>query len=364
LTTENALTEVRRWILLTDKWQQFPRLARALRAQAALNGGAWLISEEERARLVQDGDEPAIFAYEPYRVAVAGRSDIRDPITRAVAEQYENWPYPPWTRITVPPASSLRDDVRKIDPDGADAVPDTPQILIAGCGTGREVAFWAVSCPDARITAIDISASSLRYAETRCAALGLHKIEFLQLDLHRATALMRSFDIIACSGVLHHLPDPEHGWAVLLEVLKPRGLMRVMVYSKIARLRISALRSAFPDLINQPIDGDMLREIRRRVITRFPDIAPFLHFYTLSGACDLLAHRHEDPFDVSRLRQVIDRFGLKLLGFQFYGAHRRAQYRKEFPDDPLCRNFLSVAAFEKKHPLTFITMYDIWCRKP
>ncbi len=62
------------------------------------------------------------------------------------------------------------------------------------------------------------------------------------MDLHDVAALGRPFDgQILCSGVLHHLPDPERGWAALNAALKPGGVMRIMrVYSKIARLRACA----------------------------------------------------------------------------------------------------------------------------
>jgi SAM-dependent methyltransferase len=53
--------------------------------------------------------------------------------------------------------------------------PSVPRFVsnaVAGCGTGREAASVALTFPDARVTAIDISETSLRYARRQCAEVG------------------------------------------------------------------------------------------------------------------------------------------------------------------------------------------------
>jgi 2-polyprenyl-3-methyl-5-hydroxy-6-metoxy-1,4-benzoquinol methylase len=49
------------------------------------------------------------------------------------------------------------------------------------------------------------------------------------LDLHKISELGQQFDAIYCSGVLHHLPDPEQGWAALTAVLRTGGVIRIAV---------------------------------------------------------------------------------------------------------------------------------------
>jgi 2-polyprenyl-3-methyl-5-hydroxy-6-metoxy-1,4-benzoquinol methylase len=353
---EIPLTAVRRWLLLGDRWGGFPKLAAALRAQAAHNGGAWLFDAQERAALSNEA------AYRPKRPQSAA-AQFDDDVTWKVAGQYEAWPYPQWTRVTRAAPTNLAAAMRRIDPDGP-PLAEPAEILVAGCGTGHQAALTAAQFPNDRITAIDISAASLAYAKARCDALGLVGIDFRRLDLHAVAELGKRFDAILCTGVLHHLPDPEAGWAALEAVLKPGGAMHVMVYSRVARMRINALRRTLADLLDGPIDDDVLREARRRVLA-MPQIAIPTgdDFFTLAGVHDLLLHRHEDPFDVPRIRRALERFGLGLVRFNIPVAATAEKYRAARPDDPLRRDFDGWLALERANPTLFARMYDFWCRK-
>ena len=363
-SVEKQLTRVRRWLFVSGRWPEFPKLVKSLRSQTALNEGAWLIEDDECALLNARPDDESASLYFAGVQGTIARTDLADPVTRAVAEQYESWPYPQWMRVQVPPPKRIDVQLREWDPAGPDTIPQRAEVLIAGCGSGRQVASFAVRYPDVRITAIDVSEASLRCAQQRCAEMGLSGIEFLHFDIHRLSDLNRSFDVISCTGVLHHLPVPEAGWAALADVLKPHGAMHIMVYSKLARLTVRGLRQSLGDLLEQPRDAQLLRQIRRRIIERFPDRVPGSRdFYNLTGVHDLLANRHEDPFDVSRIKRAIDKYGLRLLHFRISPAAVREQYRREFPHDPEFRDFQSWSAFERKNVRVFARMYDFWCRK-
>ena len=54
--------------------------------------------------------------------------------------------------------------------------------------------------------------------------------------------LGRSFDKIVCTGVLHHLPDPDAGLRALREVLEPDGAMHLMVYAAYGRAGVYMLQ--------------------------------------------------------------------------------------------------------------------------
>ena len=47
--------------------------------------------------------------------------------------------------------------------------------------------------------------------------------------------LQKTFDIIECVGVLHHMSEPKVGLGILTDVLKPGGLMKLGLYSSSAR---------------------------------------------------------------------------------------------------------------------------------
>lgn len=358
--TERALTQVRRRLLVDGRRNDFPRLCAALVAQAALNGGAWSFDEDERALVSANPDFAP--AYLPPRETPAPAAGFADPVTRKVAEQYEGWPYPPWRRVPKAEPTTLCDHLRELDPGGA-GIAEPAEILIAGCGTGRQVALLARRFPTARLVAIDVSAASLAYARARCGELA--NVEFRLLDLHDVASLGRKFDAVMCTGVLHHLPDPEAGWATLHDALKSGGLMHVMVYSKLARMRIAATRRHLKAFQDRAMSDDLLREVRQTILSR-PDIPEFRSrdFFTLAGVHDLLMHRHEDPFDIARIRRAIEALGLKLLRFDIPDPAAKAAYRAERSDDPLQRDFAGWQSIERANPTLYSRMYDFWCRRP
>lgn len=365
---ERALTQVRRWLLFSGQWQRYRRLVDALAVQAVLNGGAWPFDEAERALLDQASGVPIVAAYPHARVsALTPHSDVVDPVTRGVAEDYERWPWPVWHRVMVQKRKRLPEVIRALDPDGPDCLPVDVKILIAGCGTGEDAVTVALEYPDAAITAIDISETSLRYAHQQSAALGVRGIRFLKLDLHNISELHERFDVIYCCGVLHHLPNPERGWAALATVLRPGGVMRIMLYSRIGRLWIAAARTLIRDLAPEPVNDDLLRRVRQRFMDRSDlRLAQYVidseGFSTLAGTHDLLLQRHEDSFDISRISRALRHLELRLLSFFLPTPDARARYDAMFPHDPMHRNAESWAEFEKSEPSVFGEMYDFWCR--
>jgi SAM-dependent methyltransferase len=111
------------------------------------------------------------------------------------------------------------------------------EILVAGCGTSQ-AARYALRELDARITAIDISETSLRHTRDLQRKYKLENLELHQLPIERIQELGRSFDLIVCTGVLHHLLDPDLGLRALRAVLRPHGAMRLMVYAPYGRAGI------------------------------------------------------------------------------------------------------------------------------
>jgi 2-polyprenyl-3-methyl-5-hydroxy-6-metoxy-1,4-benzoquinol methylase len=365
---ERLLTRLRRWLLLSGEWSCHSGLVSAFTVQASLNGGAWPFDETERARL--NGEEGGLVgAYLPRRSFTrAIEAQATDAVTRAVRSQYEGWPYPPWSRITLPKPRRFPDVVRKMDPHTAQDLPVDVNMLIAGCGTGREVAWLASRYPDATVTAIDVSEASLDYARRQCAALNIDGVQFRKLDLYDVAQLGQRFDFIWCAGVLHHLSDPERGLDALEAVLRPGGLMRIMLNSRLAKLRVAGARTFIRDLAQQPMSDDLLREVRRCFLEReeHPLARPIVNspdFVTLVGTYDLLLHRHDDPFDIPRIKRALERLGLRLLIFDLPDPPAEARYDAMFPADPMHRDINSWHAFEKCEPFLFAGMYMFWCRK-
>lgn len=111
------------------------------------------------------------------------------------------------------------------------------RILCAGCGSSQ-APLIALNDPDCSVTGIDLSETSLAHSNRLRDRRGLKNLELRQMSLLDVGQLNRTFDLILCTGVLHHLPDPDAGLKALADVLEPSGSMSIMLYGKAARAGI------------------------------------------------------------------------------------------------------------------------------
>jgi SAM-dependent methyltransferase len=167
--------------------------------------------------------------------------DPSDPIT----DFYTRHPYPP----PVDNLDRARDEWR--DPNRHRAEyhllwPGRPyranlKILVAGCGTWQ-AAKYALCRPNAHVVGIDVSATSISHTEKLKQQYNLTNLEIRQLPVERVSELQGQFDLIVCTGVLHHLADPDAGLRALRNVLKPDGAMYLMVYAPYGRTGVYMLQ--------------------------------------------------------------------------------------------------------------------------
>jgi SAM-dependent methyltransferase len=255
-----------------------------------------------------------------------------------------------------------------MDREVAETLPIEADMLVAGCGTGRQAAYVASRYPDAAITAIDVSEASLDYARRQCATLGIANVRVIKLDLHDVAQLHQRFHAIHCGGVLHHLPDPERGFKILADVLRPGGVMHIMVYNRAQRLMITGARTLISDLMQEAVNDELLRRVRWRFLQQPENtlgsyVIASRDFATLAGTHDLLLHRHEDPFDVTRIEHALDQAGLRMLSFGFPSPAVAARYDAKFPDDPKHHNTKSWIRFARNDPSVRTGNHRFWCCK-
>jgi SAM-dependent methyltransferase len=115
------------------------------------------------------------------------------------------------------------------------------EVLIAGCGTWQAAKF-ALCHPDAHVTAIDISPTSLDHTEALKRKYDLANLEVKQLPIESVSDLDHRFDMIVSTGVLHHLADPDAGLRALRSALNPEGAMYLMLYAPYGRTGVYMLR--------------------------------------------------------------------------------------------------------------------------
>lgn len=266
---------------------------------------------------------------------------LSDETSKAVAAQYEENPYPRWR---FPPEVEPRDDA--ID------------ILIAGAGTGQEPLLVAKEFPNARVTALDLSRTSLAYGLMRAREHGVANIRFVQGDILDVALLGQKFDSIRSSGVLHHMKEPLQGLRALKNVLAPKGVIRLFLYSAAARwgtIAAQDLRKAR----GIPATYEAIRAFRQEILA-LPDghpakaVAQGRDFFSVSGTRDLLFHVQEHNYTIPMIAALIAGSGLRLLEFG-----KTAKARKRFGEmgftDPT--DLTSWEQVEAAHPGTFSGMY-------
>jgi len=240
------------------------------------------------------------------------------PSSTAAAEVqnfYERYPYPP-------PIDSLEDyrrhwqDRQRRRADyhlfwPANSFRESYSILVAGCGTSQ-AAKHAMRWSEASVTGIDFSATSVRCTEELKGKYQLNNLQVRQLAIERVGELELSFDQIVCTGVLHHLPDPDAGLQALRDVLKPGGAIHLMVYAPYGRTGIYMLQE-FCRRVGVQADDAGLRDLIA-ALTALPRGHPLEtllreapDFRQEAALADALLHPQDRAYSVPQLFDFLDR---------------------------------------------------------
>lgn len=297
--------------------------------------------------------------------------DIADAVSQKVQSLYEQSPYPRWKHYNeITPRSFLEDLTRQIpkfDSDGL-SFTDTPDILIAGGGTGQHPLTTARAIEGAQVTAIDLSRRSLSYAMRKAEEMNVKNISFQQADILDLQKLGKQFDVIESVGVIHHMEDPVQGLRNLNDQLKPGGYMKIGIYSKSARQPFNLAREKIREM-GIADDDNSIRNFRKLAFD-LPQSDPLStitkahDFYALSSCRDLLFHVQEHQFTIPEIEQVINDLGLEFLGFNFTTLDQFKAFKTLRPAKGSETRLAYWTEFEEKAPNCFGAMYVFWLRKP
>ena len=292
---------------------------------------------------------------------------ISDNVSKKVRDQYEENPYPRWRYINKNIASNfllkLNNDIKpnKVEFNNNFL---NPTVLIAGCGTGKQL-VEAISYNNSNVVGVDLSLTSLAYAIRKIDEIGYKNIEFLQGDILHLKDLKRKFDVIECVGVLHHMKDPLAGLKVLLDILKPHGFLKLGLYSEISRQHIVGIKEFIKKKKFKTSIKD-IRNCRESIINQnknklFQKVINNFDFYSTSSTRDLIFHVQEHQFTIPKISKILDNFNLEFLGFT--NPYIKKKFSETFPDDKRKTSLNNWNQFEIENPDAFIGMYQFWVRK-
>ena len=251
---------------------------------------------------------------------VPSRPEAMSHIAERVREFYEARPYPQPVDDLDGYRAAWEDEGRRrawhhlVWPDVPFEGPGR-RILVAGCGTAQ-AARYALRDPRHRVVGVDVSETSLEATRALKDRYGLDRLELAQLALEEVGELGESFDLVVCTGVLHHLPDPPRGLRALSKVLAPGGALNLMVYAPYGRHGVYMMQRYAGLLGLEPSDHDLdglvrtLREIPQHHPLRFlfeksPD------FRSRAGLADALLNPQDRAYSVPEFLQLGEAAGLR-----------------------------------------------------
>jgi SAM-dependent methyltransferase len=187
--------------------------------------------------------------------------------TEKVRDFYTETPfpnYPPEASLSWLRARAGRSEfARLLD---AAIAPDA-RIVEIGCGTGQMSLYLAKG--DRTVIGADLTRASLLLAADAARRFGIDGVSFVETDLTRPALRPGSFDVVYCSGVLHHTPDPRASFARIARLARPGGVIVLGLYNSIARLPLR-LRRVIARITNDrwipfdPVLRDRAAEPERR----------------------------------------------------------------------------------------------------
>jgi SAM-dependent methyltransferase len=299
---------------------------------------------------------------------------MEDTITEAVRKQYEAYSYPPpiedaeqflkkWGPLTCDP----RFAGIQLWPEGRPR--KQLRILCAGCGSSQ-AALIALNNPDCAVIGIDLSETSLAHSNRLRDRHGLANLELRQMGLLDVGQLNRAFDLILCTGVLHHLPDPDAGLKALADVLDPPGSMAIMLYGKAARTGVYLVQDILRRLgAGHDAEGlGMARELLKFLPSHHYLFEPTgklpNDLAQDAGIVDMLLHPQDSAYSVPEVMEFVAAAGLI-----FFGWSDNADYCADrFLSGEMLERVLALPAAEQWAVVENLALlnsrHDFFVRKP
>lgn len=243
------------------------------------------------------------------------------------------------------------------------------RVLVAGGGTGDSSTFFGVQLKNtnAEVVYLDFSKNSMEIAKKRAEARGLKNITFLNDSIFNIPNLnLGKFDLIQCSGVLHHLTSPDEGLKILADSLKETGGMHLMVYAKYGRTGVYQMQ-------------ELMRQINVGVTERAQELmnckamlasTPVTNWFARGkelimdihqgdvGIYDLLLHKQDRCYSIPEIYEFVKGAGLNFVEFSEINSKLKLRPQNYIRDLDLLRRIQSMT-LEKQREICEIITGDI-----
>lgn len=238
-------------------------------------------------------------------------------------------------------------------------------ILVVGCGSGRDTVEMARWCVGAQVLAVEPRSANLCYARRKSDELQVANVEYAQAELTALASLGRTFDVVEAATSARYFADPIAGWRELASLLRPGGFMHLGLLRTNGREAIHAARALVAERGYGPVADD-IRAARQDFLALDADapakeIARSADFSTLGELRELLFPAHNREGTIADIKAALESSGLSFVGFNDapYG-----DYAKRFPDDKAMTDLENWQIIETEKPTAFGPIYQFWVQKP
>lgn len=181
-------------------------------------------------------------------------------------------------------------------------LPFKGKILEAGCGTGYTTHVISSLRRDVKITGLDFSKGSLKFATDFASENNYPNIDYKWADLRNIELDEYDYDMLICSGVLHHIENPRPIFTNLCKHVKKGGIIIIGLYHPWGRFPLHIRQKIFK------INGGRMRWIDPRIRTENWTDARKNTWYR-----DQYEHPHEEDYSHKTLKTWFDEEGITFL---------------------------------------------------
>lgn len=205
------------------------------------------------------------------------------------------------------------------------SIPPHTTVLEVGCGTGQLGNFLSIA--QRRVLSVDMCLNSLRLGQRFKVQNQLGRVTFAQMNLFRLPLKPAKFDVVICTGVLHHTADPREGYRRMLSFVRPGGHVIIGLYNRFSRLQTRLRRHLFR------VMGD-----------RFARLDPYLRRHRMADEkyrawfMDQYRNPHESLHTMDEVLRWFDETGVRFvraLPSTVFGSRFELDYRRSlFEEEP------------------------------
>jgi SAM-dependent methyltransferase len=174
------------------------------------------------------------------------------------------------------------------------------------------------------LTDADMTWNSLQLGQRFKVANSLNGVHFAQMNLFRLPLQSTAFDVVICTGVLHHTSDPYLGFKGLIEFAKPGGYLIIGLYNLFGRSQ-TRFRRLLSRFVGRGIDRlDPYLSNTRMVPEK-----------RLSWYLDQYRNPHESLHTMDEVLSWFDRNGLEFVRAvpnTLFGTEINVDYRRSLFD--------------------------------